>query len=103
MFKIKPKDKPVPTEPKIEKPAKSPKVSKVKTVSPKEQTIQLLRETPPDLVLELLVPNLTDQLLKRRNSLIERRDKIEERLTALYSRREDALRVARGEQPATVA
>jgi hypothetical protein len=65
--------------------------------------VQLLRETPPDLILELLVPNLTDQLLTRRNALIKRRDEIEGRLTELYSRKEDALKVARGEQPLPLA
>jgi hypothetical protein len=103
MWKTKPKNKPVPTESKSEKPTKSQKATKVKTVSPKDQTIQLLRETPPDLILELLVPNLTDQLLTKRNNLIQRRDQIETRLNELYSRKEDALKVARGEQAATIA
>jgi hypothetical protein len=53
--------------------------------------------------LELLVPNLTDQLLTKRNNLIQRRDQIETRLNELYSRKEDALKVARGEQAATIA
>jgi hypothetical protein len=103
MGKAKPMDKSVPIKPKTQKPAKSLKPTKVRTISPKEQTVQLLRETPPDLILELLVPNLTDQLLTRRNALIKRRDEIEGRLTELYSRKEDALKVARGEQPLPLA
>jgi hypothetical protein len=100
MLNKKPKDKAVLTQPKTEKPAN--KATKARTVSPQEQTVQLLRDTPPDLILELLVPNLTVQLLTRRTALIKRRDEIEARLNELYSRKEDALRVARGEQAVTV-
>lgn len=54
-----------------------------------ELTLNFLKETPPDLVLELLVPYLLDQLLNRVAKLWERRAEIEARQSELHRRVQD--------------
>jgi hypothetical protein len=54
-----------------------------------ELTLNFLKETPPDLVLELLVPYLLDQLLIRVAKLWERRAEIEARQNELHRRVQD--------------
>lgn len=60
-------------------------------------TLSFLKETPPDLVLELLVPYLLDQLLKRASYLRQRRTEIEERQQELHRRQQDVSGLTSGQ------
>ena len=60
-------------------------------------TLSFLKETPPDLVLELLVPYLLDQLLKRAGDLRQRRTEIEERQQELHRRQQDVSGLTTGQ------
>jgi hypothetical protein len=63
------------------------------TLSPATQTMELLRQSVPDQILELLVPYLLSKLFERVKQLRQRRSEIEERLSELHRRQQEISQV----------